>query len=176
MSNTRDIIDFAYNDQGLELRNALYAEIHDRVMSHLEAHKIDLAQSFMAQEAKEDSSDDDDDEDEDQNEDHPDEAEDKKMVKKMVKKDCLAKESYDDDEDDDVARADRELARMKAKPIKADPKTNPDKEFSKLAKKTPKEVDESVSIDDILAFMASEEYAQLEESEKLEIINFVKNA
>ena len=33
---------------------------------------------------------------------------------------------------------------MKAKPIEADKKTDPDKEISKLAKKTPKEVDESV--------------------------------
>ena len=52
-------------------------------------------------------------------------------------------ESSWDDEDDDVARADRELRRMKAKPIEADKKTDPDKEISKLAKKTPKEIDES---------------------------------
>lgn len=51
---------------------------------------------------------------------------------------------HDDDEDDDVAKADRELARMKAKPIKADTKTNPDKEMSKLSKRTPKEVDEEL--------------------------------
>jgi len=63
------------------------------------------------------------------------------------------KESWDDDEDDDVKRADAELKRMKAKPIHADKKTDPDKEIGKLAKKTPKEVDEAVSaksaIDDI---------------------------
>ena len=75
---------------------------------------------------------------------HEDEIEDKALVKKMVKGSCLNKESWDDDEDDDVARADRELARMKVKPIKADKKTDPDKEFSKLAKKTPKEVDEEL--------------------------------
>lgn len=50
----------------------------------------------------------------------------------------------DDDEDDDVKRADAELRRMKAKPIEADKGTDPDKEVSKLAKKTPKEVEESV--------------------------------
>ena len=50
----------------------------------------------------------------------------------------------DDDEDDDVKRADAELRRMKAKPIEADKKTDPDKEIGKLAKKTPKEVEESV--------------------------------
>ena len=54
------------------------------------------------------------------------------------------KESWDDDEDDDVKRADAELKRMKAKPIHADKKTDPDKEIGKLAKKTPKEVDEEV--------------------------------
>jgi hypothetical protein len=52
----------------------------------------------------------------------------------------------DDDEDDDVARADRELARMKAKPIKAAKGVDPEKDMTKLAKKTkePEEVDEEV--------------------------------
>ena len=45
-NNTRNIIDFAYNDQGSEMRDALYAEIHDRVMSHIEAKKQELAQSI----------------------------------------------------------------------------------------------------------------------------------
>lgn len=70
---------------------------------------------------------------------------------KFTKKDPVAEEiekiiseRWDDDEDDDVAKADRELARMKAKPIKADTKTDPDKEMSKLAKRTPKEVDEEL--------------------------------
>jgi len=51
----------------------------------------------------------------------------------------------DDDEDDDVARADRELARMKAKPIKA-ANIDTEKDMTKLAKKTkePEEVDEEV--------------------------------
>ena len=65
-------------------------------------------------------------------------------VAEEVEKIISVDESYDDDEDDDVAKADRELARMKAKPIEADKKTDPDKEIGKLAKKTPKEVDESV--------------------------------
>jgi len=47
-------------------------------------------------------------------------------------------ESYDD-EDPDVARADRELKRMGAKPIRANRKTDPEKEMSKLSKKAPKE-------------------------------------
>ena len=61
----------------------------------------------------------------------------KKTVKHTFKK-VKANESYYDD-DPDVARADRELARMKAKPIKADRKTNPEKEMSKLSKRAPKE-------------------------------------
>jgi len=47
-------------------------------------------------------------------------------------------ESYDD-EDPDVARADRELKRMGAKPIRANRKTDPEKEMSRLSKKAPKE-------------------------------------
>ena len=61
----------------------------------------------------------------------------KKLVKHTFKK-VKANESYYDD-DPDVARADLELARMKAKPIKADRKTNPEKEMSKLSKRAPKE-------------------------------------
>lgn len=73
---------------------------------------------------------------------------------KFTKKDPIADaalkilESWDDDEDDDVRRADAELKRMKAKPIEADKKTDPDKEIGKLAKKTPKEVDEEVVSED----------------------------
>lgn len=57
-------------------------------------------------------------------------------------------ESWDsDDEDDDVARADRELARMKAKPIKAAKGVDAEKDMAKLAKKTKEkeEVDEALS-------------------------------
>ena len=61
----------------------------------------------------------------------------KKLAKHTFKK-VKANESYYDD-DPDVARADRELARMKAKPIKADQKTDPSKEMSKLSKRAPKE-------------------------------------
>lgn len=74
---------------------------------------------------------------------------------KFTKKDSVAEEIEkiiserwdDDDEDDDVKRADAELRRMKAKPIEADKKTDPDKEIGKLAKKTPKEVDEEVVVE-----------------------------
>ena len=52
-------------------------------------------------------------------------------------------EGWDDDEDDDVARADRELKRMKAKPIAA-AKIDPDKDKIKRTKKDrEEEMDES---------------------------------
>jgi hypothetical protein len=70
----------------------------------------------------------------------------KDPVAEEIKK--IIGERWDDDEDDDVAKADRELARMKVKPIKADTKTDPDKEMSKLAKRTPKEVDEEVVVEE----------------------------
>lgn len=50
MSNTRAIIDYAMDDNGKELRSALYAEIHDRVMGHIEAKKIELAGGVITQE------------------------------------------------------------------------------------------------------------------------------
>lgn len=50
MSNTRAIIDYAMDDNGKELRSALYAEIHDKVMSHIEAKKIELAGGMVTQE------------------------------------------------------------------------------------------------------------------------------
>ena len=77
MSGTREIIDFAVNDQGKEMRDALYAEIHDRIMSHIETKKQEIAQNFFAQEAKE----------------HDDEAEDKALVKKMGMDKIRAKRS-----------------------------------------------------------------------------------
>jgi hypothetical protein len=48
--NTKAIIDFAYDDNGKEFRDALYAEINDRVLSHIEAHKQEIAYSLINQE------------------------------------------------------------------------------------------------------------------------------
>ena len=52
MSNTRAIIDYAMDDNGKEVRDALYAEIHDRVMAHIEAKKMELAGGMLRTEAK----------------------------------------------------------------------------------------------------------------------------
>jgi hypothetical protein len=48
--NTRNIVDYAINDQGKELRDALYAEIHDRVTAQFESSKIALAKNLFATE------------------------------------------------------------------------------------------------------------------------------
>ena len=97
MTNTRQIVDFSINDQGKEARDALYAEIHDRVMAKFEEMKTGIAQNLITPHAESYVA-----------EAHDDEEEDKKLVKKMVKKDCLTKEGiedseeeYDEDEEED---------------------------------------------------------------------------
>jgi hypothetical protein len=47
MSDTRNIIDYAYEDNGVEFRNALYCAIHDRVSAHIETKKQELAQTLI---------------------------------------------------------------------------------------------------------------------------------
>ena len=83
-------------------------------------------------------------------------------TKMAMKEEALDEKWDDDDEDDDVKRADAELKKMKAKPIHADKKTDPDKEIGKLAKKTPKEVDE--------------EFEQIDELSKDTLGSYVKKA
>ena len=45
---TRQIIDFAQEDNGVEFRNALYSAIHDKVTDHIEAKKQEIAHSLIA--------------------------------------------------------------------------------------------------------------------------------
>lgn len=52
---TRQIIDYAAQDNAKEMRDALYADIHDRVMNHLDAAKQAVAQNMFAQEEQEDT-------------------------------------------------------------------------------------------------------------------------
>jgi hypothetical protein len=47
--NTRAIVDFAYDENGKDFRDALYASIHDRVSAHINAKKQEIAQSLIAQ-------------------------------------------------------------------------------------------------------------------------------
>jgi hypothetical protein len=46
--DTRSIIDYAQEDNGVEFRNALYASIHDRVAAHIEAKKQEIAHNLIA--------------------------------------------------------------------------------------------------------------------------------
>lgn len=52
---TRQIIDYAAQDNAKEMRDVLYADIHDRVMNHLDAAKQAVAQNMFAQEEQEDT-------------------------------------------------------------------------------------------------------------------------
>jgi hypothetical protein len=47
MENSREIIDYAETDNANEMRNALYSALHDRVMSHIETHKVEIAKQLM---------------------------------------------------------------------------------------------------------------------------------
>jgi hypothetical protein len=44
---TRAIVDYAYEDNGKEMRDALYSAIHDKVMAHIETHKQQIAQNLI---------------------------------------------------------------------------------------------------------------------------------
>ena len=45
---TRQIIDYAQDQNGVEFRNALYSAIHDKVSAHIEAQKQSIAQTLVA--------------------------------------------------------------------------------------------------------------------------------
>lgn len=46
---TRAIIDYAYDDNGAEMRDALYSAIQDKVLAHIENKKQEIAQNLIAQ-------------------------------------------------------------------------------------------------------------------------------
>ncbi len=50
--DARQIIDYAANEQGAEMRASLYANIADKVSAHIEAKKQEIAQSLIAQTQK----------------------------------------------------------------------------------------------------------------------------
>jgi hypothetical protein len=45
--NTRQIIDYAQDQNGVEFRNALYSAIHDKVSAHIDAKKQEIAQTLI---------------------------------------------------------------------------------------------------------------------------------
>jgi hypothetical protein len=47
--NTRAIVDFAYDDNGKEFRDALYSAIHDRVSAHIDLKKQEIARNLIVQ-------------------------------------------------------------------------------------------------------------------------------
>jgi hypothetical protein len=47
--NTRAIVDFAYDENGKEFRDALYSAIHDRVSAHIDLKKQEIARTLIAQ-------------------------------------------------------------------------------------------------------------------------------
>ena len=47
--STRDIIDYAANDNAVEFRNAMYTAIHDRVTAAIESKKQEIAQNLITQ-------------------------------------------------------------------------------------------------------------------------------
>jgi hypothetical protein len=77
MDATRNLIDYAMDDNGVEFRSQLYATIHDKVTAAIEAKKQEIAGSLIRQEEKE----------------HSDAAEDKKMIDKEIKKKMKTEES-----------------------------------------------------------------------------------
>lgn len=54
MTNSRAIIDYALDGDAVNMRDALYQDIQDRVYAHIEAKKQEVAQSFLSQESVED--------------------------------------------------------------------------------------------------------------------------
>jgi hypothetical protein len=47
---TRAIIDYAEDDNAVAMRDALYSDIMDRVNSHIEAKKQEVAQNLISNE------------------------------------------------------------------------------------------------------------------------------
>jgi hypothetical protein len=47
--NTKQIIDYAAEDNAKDMRDALYAGIHDRVMQHIDTKKQEIAQNLFGQ-------------------------------------------------------------------------------------------------------------------------------
>jgi|688.fasta_scaffold749383_2 hypothetical protein len=48
MPNTRAIIDYAFEDDAKNMRDAFYAALQDKVLNHIETHKIEVAKNFFS--------------------------------------------------------------------------------------------------------------------------------
>jgi hypothetical protein len=49
MADTKQIIDYAAQDNAKEMRDALYSDIHDRVMAHIDMKKQEIAMNLIRQ-------------------------------------------------------------------------------------------------------------------------------
>ena len=49
----KNLIDYAYQDNGTDFRAELYAAIHDKVAAHIEAKKQEIASGLMGQQSEE---------------------------------------------------------------------------------------------------------------------------
>ena len=47
MDKARAIIDYAHKDEGTQAREALYQAINDKVMAHIDAKKMEIAQNLL---------------------------------------------------------------------------------------------------------------------------------
>jgi hypothetical protein len=47
MDTAKQIVDYAEADNAVEMRNALYSALHDRVMNHIQNHKVEVAKQLM---------------------------------------------------------------------------------------------------------------------------------
>ena len=45
--DTRQIVDFADEDKAKEMRDAFYSALQDKVMAHIEAKKMEVAQTMF---------------------------------------------------------------------------------------------------------------------------------
>ena len=108
MSNIKAFIDYSMEDNGTSARESLYADIHDRVMSAIEAKKMELAGGMLAREETECEYDD---------------MKELKKAKKKVKKlkeelaimEAAMCDSEDDDDDDDSEYKEKKKKLKKAK-------------------------------------------------------------
>lgn len=55
MENARAIIDYAAQDNGTAVRDALYAGIHDKITAHIEAKKQEVALNLIVKPEEETS-------------------------------------------------------------------------------------------------------------------------
>jgi len=46
--NPRELIDYAAQEDAVNFRSAMYAALHDKVTSHIEAKKQEIAQNLIA--------------------------------------------------------------------------------------------------------------------------------